>query len=119
MTFAITIHGDPVPKGRARVVNGHTYTPKRTQEAEKEIQQALRDRGATPLSGPLSVTLRFYRKTHRLCDLDNLTKTCLDAGNGYLWDDDSQIVELSAMVERGCANPRTEIVVSAAERKAA
>lgn len=58
-----------------------------------------------PLSGDLKVTLRFYlnppkRKVRERPsvkpDLDNLTKAVKDSGNGILWKDDSQIVQIEA-----------------------
>lgn len=68
-----------------------------------------------PLTGALSVSLLFYRPVQRSLsnverqrrlsnehkavvkpDVDNYIKSTLDALNGVLWDDDSQIVKLTA-----------------------
>lgn len=70
---------------------------------------------AEPLTGPLRVTLRFYRDIQRSDsqkkkdakdagtirpirkpDTDNYVKSTLDALNGVLWADDNEIIEFSA-----------------------
>jgi Holliday junction resolvase RusA-like endonuclease len=74
-------------------------------------------KGRPPLSGPVALELVFCvglpPKTHRrkkltdalkrLCafgaflsgaDIDNYEKTVLDAGNGIVWDDDVQVVQV-------------------------
>jgi hypothetical protein len=33
-SYSFTVYGNPLPKERARVVNGHAYTPKRTEAWE-------------------------------------------------------------------------------------
>ena len=35
--FTLCLPGDPVPKGRPRVYNGHAMTPKRTVRAEERL----------------------------------------------------------------------------------
>ena len=41
--FTLVIPGVPVPKARARTVNGHTYTPAATVEAEERIGWLAKD----------------------------------------------------------------------------
>ncbi len=60
-----------------------------------------------PLSGPLKLTVLcvFTRpktgkpRAHHVTkpDLDNLVKFIADAGNGLLWEDDRQIVQIRAV----------------------
>jgi Holliday junction resolvase RusA-like endonuclease len=50
--------------------------------------------GRPPVVYPVKVTIWFYRKRQGKCDLDNLSKAVLDALNGIVFEDDSQVVEL-------------------------
>lgn len=86
----ITILGvKPQPKGRPRFANGRAYTPKATRDYEALLAWHFRMAKQDPLEGPLSVELTFTTKSK--ADIDNLIKACLDAGNGTLWRDDSQV----------------------------
>jgi len=122
----IVVYGDPVPKGRPKVrVMGRfaqIYTPKKTRDAEDSfIAQAIKSKPSTPLEGPLSVSISFFKlkpKSYskkiihwdKRPDLDNLIKLTLDAMNKIFYQDDAQIVEL-------CCNkafsdkPRTEVII--------
>lgn len=87
-----------------------TYTPRPTREREEEIRYLLMAAGARPLEGPLRLALELYLHaplrpaTPRAYptlrsndpDVDQLAKLVMDAGNGILWRDDVQIVELVA-----------------------
>lgn len=108
---AFTVHGQPVPKARARVINGRAYTPAGTVKAELAIAAHARRAGVKPHDEPVHLVVRFYRFDARRCDLDNLVKTVGDALNGIAWNDDSQVVLLTAakLVDRG--NPRTEVEI--------
>ena len=99
--FALRIGGEPLPKERPRATkSGRSFTPKRTKDAEKRIFAAFRAAypDAAPLTGRLLVELRFYRRTGRGCDWDNLAKLPLDALNEVAYVDDEQIEK--ATVER-------------------
>jgi Holliday junction resolvase RusA-like endonuclease len=120
MTFSLTfhIHTIPVPKGRPKFskIGGfvRTYTPKKTQDFEIEVREAAKQAMTRePLETPLAVYLYFRlpipksypKKRIAAClagserptkkpDLDNLAKSVLDALNGVIYQDDSQIVSL-------------------------
>jgi len=120
MTFSLTfhIHTIPVPKGRPKFskIGGfvRTYTPKKTQDFETEVREAAKQAmNREPLETPLAVYLYFRlpipksypKKRIAAClsgserptkkpDLDNLAKSVLDALNGVIYQDDSQIVSL-------------------------
>ncbi|UXR83206.1 RusA family crossover junction endodeoxyribonuclease [Staphylococcus sp. IVB6214] len=53
-----------------------------------------------------------YKRTKP--DLDNLLKTVLDAGNGKLWKDDNQIVEIRTF-KKYESIPRTVIIIEELE----
>ena len=110
----VTVPGEPVPKARARVLSRGTYTPKRTREAEERVRSYLAaSRWWTrwPVQGRLRVELLFFTTSKRRTDLDNLAKLALDASNGAVWVDDSQIDDLHIRRVRVPVNPSTVMVV--------
>ena len=125
----LTVLMEPIPKARARtcVKNGvvRSFTPKATADAESYIKNQLIDRHEFFARGiPLKVDLKFYitrppsvpkKRLYPITrpDIDNYTKLVLDALNQYLFEDDSQIVELHAMKAYG--QPRIEIDVTAVD----
>lgn len=107
---SVTIPWKPHAKQRPRSARGHTYTPAPTKKAEAAILAALKERlpDHEAFDCPLGVDIAFFDdhfqlvvwpvddyKNRRLRgDTDNYLKTVLDAANGFLWDDDKQIVDL-------------------------
>ncbi len=109
----IQIDGNPIPDSRPRVTRYGTYNPRHREKTR--LKTYLSSFGIKPVSGPLKVTLIFFmavpkstskkkRKemeanhiTHtKKPDLDNLVKFVFDSCTGILFDDDRQIVELTA-----------------------
>ena len=123
----LTILTEPIPKARARtcVRNGRvmSFTPKATADAEANIRAQLMNQKAFYAKGmPLRVDLKFYitkppsvskKRIYPVTrpDIDNYVKLVCDALNQYLFEDDSQIVELHAIKAYGTP-PRIEIEVS-------
>jgi len=118
----------PIAKGRPRMTRtGHAYTPERTREYEEAVALSLRaGMGIIPaLTGPVHLRLRFvFARPKRLKesperelphtvrpDLDNLCKAILDAANGILWADDTQIAELEASKCYGFAGEQAQIQI--------
>jgi Holliday junction resolvase RusA-like endonuclease len=137
VTITAIIPGKPVGKGRPRFTKGGTpYTPEKTRayETKAAIIYKLAARGYKfPRHVPVSVTIRaFYgvpasdtkrQRERKLTgavlpckkpDIDNVTKIILDALNGLAYEDDAQVVKITA--EKFYSDrPRVEISVSASE----
>jgi Holliday junction resolvase RusA-like endonuclease len=108
--FILNVPMEPVAKGRPRMTKtGHTYTPEKTRSAEGELKfwalKELKGKSLPLFDGPVALSVGFVfprpksvkRKWHTTRpDLDNPTKLVLDALNGIVWRDDSQICELAA-----------------------
>lgn len=111
---SFTLEGDPVAKGRPRHGKGHSFTPKRTREAEQQIRDRVSLLGLVPFDVPVRVALTFYCKTARRTDLDNLIKLVTDALIGVAYDDDHLIHALTARLHRKALTetPRTEVRIS-------
>lgn len=137
-TRTVTIKGRPVPKGRPRVFRGHAVTPRRTQQAEEQIQAMYRfqNLGEEPFTGPVEVHCIFCmpiaktwskRKKELAAqgwlrctvrpDLDNLVKLVLDALNGIAYADDAQIVRIHAFKKYSEEYPNGATIVDIVEEE--
>lgn len=65
-----------------------------------------------PLTGDISIKMDLYFGTKRKCDIDNFNKLVFDALTGIVYEDDSQIVELSIIKGYDKANPRVELCIT-------
>ena len=127
ITFEVP--GNPVPKGRPRLGKGHTYTPKRTAEAENVVRSVAQLAEVIPLVGPLVMHLDFFCPIPKAwakakvqsamlgtirpttgADADNLGKLVMDSLNGIAFADDAQIVELICRKWYSCT-PRTVVKI--------
>lgn len=130
----ITIYGEPVGKLRPRTFRRGgrfiTFTPDKTREYEKMVRDAWEQSNNPYLANkPIKATIMaFYsipksnskklrEKKLQLevlpCikpDLDNISKSILDALNNVAYDDDSQVVNLTACKLYG-EIPRVEVVL--------
>lgn len=143
MSITITLAGVPVAKGRPRIVvvrgKPHAYTPEatRTYEEALRLKAHLEMKDRPKFEGPVAVEMlaqiqvpaSWSLKKQRQArlgeiqptskpDADNFLKT-LDAFNGVVWLDDSQIVDARVrkkygepclvVTVRACAQPVHEI----------
>jgi len=112
VNWIITIPGNPIPKGRPRVVKGRVFTPRRTRDYERLVSQyAALKWTREPTRARLFVSMRFYRETAHRCDLSNLVKSVEDGLQGIVFVDDEQIDELHIRREVDRDNPRVEVWV--------
>ena len=112
-----TVFGEPQGKARPRFTRiGRTYTPKKTADYEKYIQEVFMDcypRWSKPLETDLKITVialfepsKSYSKRkiedcleglirpNKKPDADNIAKVVLDALNGLVYEDDKQVTVL-------------------------
>jgi Holliday junction resolvase RusA-like endonuclease len=105
------------------------YTPKETQTAEADIKAAIRSKSQEEVffdaDAALAVTAVFWIEKPKSVpkkrifptkkpDVDNLAKLLMDSLNGYLFHDDSQVVN-SHFRKRYCLDgqvPRIELEIS-------
>jgi Holliday junction resolvase RusA-like endonuclease len=112
--FKFVVQGDPRSKARPRVVRGRTFTPKTTMEAEASVAAAASDalEGVDwDFTGPMRLDIDFYMKTARLTDCDNLAKLVMDAIQGLVFENDSQVSDLHVRRFNRADEPRTEVSV--------
>ena len=119
-TLSFTVQGQPQGKGRPRMTkSGHVYTPAKTREYEERIRNAaMSEMGRSKIlpwkdKQPLKVIIECFfalpksaTKRQRIDvlehrafplkkpDIDNVAKSILDAMNGYVYGDDSQVTDL-------------------------
>lgn len=115
----ITVLGPPQAWQRARPIVTAEGVKMRVPVATRRYKKLVRDVVGLsrppdwPLKRRYVVHLRIVVPDHRRRDLDNIEKCVLDALNGVLWADDSQVDEVHKRREIDALRPRLEIVVIA------
>ena len=109
--------GQPLPKQRPVWCRGRARSRSRDLIEEDRLRSHLfvAMGRRPPASQSISLRINFRRSGRIAVDLDNLIKMILDASNRILWEDDRQIVAISATKTLGCRKPRTRIYIR--ERK--
>lgn len=119
MTYTITVKGEPVPKARPRVVNGHAFTPAKTKHQEAEIAlEWVRKYGNVKTDKPIYVEVLFCMRkpkgkttlhVQKRPDIDNLIKTVLDGLNDVAYNDDKQVFRITAIKRWAVNEPYTKV----------
>ena len=113
----VVVDGQPVGKGRPRFSKGRTYTPIKTKNYEHLVGEAarleMRFQGIDLTEQPVKLHIlaqfeipKSWPKWKRQAallgiytpgrpDIDNVAKAVLDAFNGIVYKDDSQVYELT------------------------
>ena len=107
MTYTFFAEGDPVSQGSMSVFKGravHSNNAK-LKAWRTIVNQAAAEAGMKPLPLPVSVNLKFHLKRPKTVnravpsvkpDLDKLVRAVLDAMTGVGYDDDSQVIRITA-----------------------
>ncbi|MCH2186239.1 RusA family crossover junction endodeoxyribonuclease [Myxococcota bacterium] len=99
--LVVSFVGRPRSWARTNTYNGRRITPKPLRVYKRAAESVMRIATLARSNWPsdaddarFSVSIAFRLPDRRRCDLDNLAKAVLDAGNRLLWRDDSQIDRL-------------------------
>ncbi len=110
MTIAFSVEGKPIQQGSMRAFNNrivHNKT-KELMEWRSRVGQAAHLAGCTPIDGAITITMRFrYQRPKSVTriqptvppDLDKQIRSILDALTGIAYQDDSQVVQITATKE--------------------
>lgn len=90
------VQGKPKPKQSFKVGGSNGgYTPADVKTWQDSIGYVVGSFYRDELwTGDVAVSLSFYLPDHRRRDADNLSKAVLDALNGVIWKDDTQVQQL-------------------------
>lgn len=102
--FKFIVDGQIKPKQRPFVTRKKTFTPTETLNSEKLIKETFlkQYKNITPNKSGYGVIIKIFVKKPKKAkyfypakfDIDNVAKTVLDALNGVIWIDDSQVIQL-------------------------
>lgn len=116
------VPGPVVPWQRAASVGTRRYTSAKQRGYQRTVRlvaMASRPRGPwlPSKASRYRVDIDAYLPDERRRDLDNIAKTILDALNGVLYLDDSQVVTLLVATHIDRAEPRVVVAVREVERE--
>lgn len=97
------VDGEPVSKSRARFTKRGSktfaYTPQKTLDGERAVARAFRaatDYTPNDPEAAYAVEAEFFNGTRQRRDVDNMVKLVLDGLNKVAWEDDNQVIQISA-----------------------
>jgi crossover junction endodeoxyribonuclease RusA len=110
VTIAFSVEGKPIQQGSMRAFNNrivHNKT-KDLMAWRTKVGQAAYVAGCTPILGAISISMRFrYLRPKSVMrtqptvppDLDKQIRSILDALTGIAYQDDSQVIQITASKE--------------------
>lgn len=122
MRIAFVVPGPVVPWQRAASVGTRRFTSTKQRGYQASVRMhalAARPRGPWLPSKAqrYRVDVEAYLPDERRRDLDNVAKTILDALNGVLYLDDSQVTTLLVATHVDRERPRVEVTVAEVARE--
>lgn len=99
-----------------RTVRGRPILSREAREYRAAVQRQLAGIGFRATGSPVALSVALYRP-RKSGDADNALKALLDALNGLLWADDSQIVEIHLWRRDDKARPRVELLLEEVPEK--
>lgn len=95
------------------VFHGRKILSKKGRENKEAMAWEARTQyHGLPVVCPVSLKIGLCWPTKRNHDIDNGLKSLLDAMTGILWEDDSQIVELTIYKGYSKENPRVDLLIT-------
>nr|DAI08863.1 MAG TPA: Endodeoxyribonuclease RusA [Caudoviricetes sp.] len=82
--------------------NGGQYLSKAGREFRDNVQQFIKLQKYKTFKDKIKVKIELCFKSKRERDIDNYFKAILDSFNGFLYEDDKLIYELSSSKKLGC-----------------
>ena len=110
----LILKGSPISTNNCYYHAGRGVTfikPKAKALKEDYTWQARSQWKNKPLKGDVEIILNIYFGTKRGYDWDNFHKLSMDALNGIVWEDDTQVQRATIEKRYDKANPRIEVEV--------
>lgn len=117
VAIVFTVPGPPRSKARTRTKGRQFFTDPVTRAHEKHVAQramlAARTAKWEKTAGPVAVTIRLFYSTKNRRDIDRAINAALDGvtQSAAVWNDDSQVDQVTAQRWYEPGNPRTEIAI--------
>ncbi|MDA0260923.1 MAG: RusA family crossover junction endodeoxyribonuclease [Proteobacteria bacterium] len=111
MTYVLDLPYPPSVNHYWRRIGPRTLISRSGKAFRQRVCDLLSERQVRPLDGPLAVTVDVYLPDDRCRDLDNLSKSLLDAlEHGHVFHDDNQIETLT--LHKRAIEPPGRVVVT-------
>lgn len=107
MMVTFVVQGPPVPKGRPRVTRNGTFTPQDTLDYEQKVGWSYRAQAGGPpgVDGESRFGL-MMNINGSLADVDNVVKSVMDGLQRVVYENDSQVDQLTVNRVRAARGDR-------------